>query len=58
MQEYKVEKLSKDKSILFKGVYSDFVSKAVSEYKFELPPLPFEEFIDAVEQKLIQCLVD
>ena len=57
MQEYKVEKLSKEKSILFKGVYADFVSKAVSEYKFELPPLPFEEFVEAVEQNLLQCLV-
>lgn len=57
MQEYKVEKLTKEKSILFRGVYSDFMSKAVSEYHFELSPLPFEEFVDAVEQKFIECLV-
>ena len=57
MQGYRVESLTKARSILFKGVYSDFASKAVSEYKFELPPLPFDEFIDAVDSGLIQCLV-
>ena len=57
MQGYRVENLTKPKSILFKGVYSDFMSKAVSEYKFELPPLPFDEFVDAVDEGLIQCLV-
>lgn len=57
MQEYKVERLTKEKSVLFKGVYSDFISKAVSEYKFELEPLPFDEFIDASEKGLIKCLV-
>lgn len=57
MQEYTIESLTKEKSILFKGVYSDFVSKAVPEYKFELPPLPFDEFVDAVEDGYIKCLV-
>lgn len=57
MQDYRVEKLTKDKSMLFRGVYSDFMSKAVSEYKFELPPLTFDEFVDAVSEGLIQCLV-
>ena len=54
---YKIEMLVKDNSALFKGVYNDFVSKAVTEYKFELPPLPFDEFIDAVDNDLIKCLV-
>ncbi|MCR5266706.1 MAG: GNAT family N-acetyltransferase [Cyanobacteria bacterium RUI128] len=57
MQDYRVESLTKDKSVLFKGVYSDFIAKAVSEYKFELEPLPFDEFVDAVAEGLIQCLV-
>lgn len=57
MQDYKVEKLTREKSLFFKGIYADFVANAVSDYKFELEPLPFEEFIDAVEQKLISCLV-
>lgn len=54
---YNVETLTKEKSLLFRGIYSDFVSKAVSEYKFELEPLPFTEFIDAVNEGYIKCLV-
>lgn len=54
---YKVERLTKENSLIFKGLYKDFYSKAISEYRFELPPLEFEEFIDAVEQGLIQCLI-
>lgn len=42
---------------IFKGVYNDFKSKAVSEYKFELEPLEHEEFIDAVEKGLLKCIV-
>jgi len=57
MQEYKVEKLTREKSLFFKGIYADFVANAVSDYKFELEPLPFDEFIDAIEQKLMNCLV-
>lgn len=54
---YKVDSLTKENSLIFKGLYKDFYSKAISEYRFELPPLEFEEFIDAVEKQLIQCLV-
>ena len=32
MQDYKVESLTREKSILFKGIYTDFISKAVSDY--------------------------
>lgn len=54
---YKVERLTKENSLIFKGLYKDFYSKAISEYRFELPPLEFDEFIDAVDQGLIQCLI-
>ena len=54
---YNVELLEKDSYKIFKGVYNDFKSKAMSEYKFELAPLEYEEFIDAVEQKLMNCIV-
>ncbi|MCD8377942.1 MAG: hypothetical protein LUB59_04045, partial [Candidatus Gastranaerophilales bacterium] len=54
---YEVENLTKEKALIFKGVYADFAAKAVSEYKFELPPLSFNEFIEAVDKRLIQCLV-
>ena len=41
----------------FATVYSDFADRAVDEYMFELEPLGFEDFVDSVEKKLIDCLV-
>lgn len=53
---YKVEVLTRENSLIFKGLYKDFYSKAISEYRFELPPLEFEEFVDAVDEGMIKCL--
>ena len=55
--QYEVELLSGSTYKIFAGVYNDFKAKAVSEYKFELEPLPYEEFIDAVEKKYMQCII-
>ncbi len=41
----------------FAVIYEDFRERAVSEYKFELEPLGFEDFVDSVEKNLIDCLV-
>ena len=49
--------LTKDDYKGFAPVYSDFREKAFTEYLFELEPLIFEDFVDAVEKKLIECLV-
>ena len=54
---YKVELLENNPYKIFKGVYNDFRAKAVEEYKFELAPLEYDEFIDAVEKKYMQCIV-
>lgn len=54
---YKVELLEKDSYTIFKGVYNDFKSKAIDEYKFELPPLDYEEFIEAVEKNYMSCII-
>lgn len=54
---YETELLNGNISKIFAGVYNDFKAKAVSEYKFELEPLSYEEFIDAVEKKYMQCIV-
>ena len=54
---YETELLNGNISKIFAGVYNDFKAKAVSEYKFELEPLSYEEFIDAVEKKYMQCVV-
>ena len=54
---YEVEVLNGSIYKIFAGVYNDFKAKAVSEYKFELEPLSYEEFIDAVEKQYMQCIV-
>ena len=54
---YEVELLESSTFKIFKGVYNDFKSKAVSEYKFELEPLEYEEFIEAVEKGYLKCIV-
>lgn len=41
----------------FATVYNDFRNRAVLEYKFELEPLDYQGFIDAVEKELINCIV-
>lgn len=41
----------------FAPVYEDFRTRAIDEYSFELEPLGFEDFTEAVEKKLIDCLV-
>lgn len=54
---YEVELLNSNIAKFFAGVYNDFKAKAVSEYKFELEPLSYEEFVDAVEKNYLQCIV-
>ena len=54
---YEVELLNSSIYKFFAGVYNDFKAKAVDEYKFELEPLPYEEFIDAVEKDYMKCIV-
>ena len=54
---YEVELLDKKTHKFFAGVYNDFKAKAVDEYKFELEPLPYEEFIDAIEKDYMKCIV-
>lgn len=41
----------------FVSVYNDFRNHAEAEYKFELEPLDYEGFIDAVKENFIQCIV-
>lgn len=59
MQEinYQVEFLTEEKFRLFKGLYSDFIAHAISDYHFELSPLTYEEFIEAVSNDTIKCII-
>ncbi len=54
---YEVEILNTHSYKIFAGVYNDFRAHAVSDYKFELEPLEYDEFIDAVEKKYLNCII-
>lgn len=54
---YEVEILDDATFKIFKGVYNDFKSKAISDYKFELEPLDYNEFIEAVQNGYLKCIV-
>lgn len=54
---YEAQPLTKNLYKIFAGVYNDFRTSALNQYKFELEPLCYEEFIEAVEKGLISCLV-
>lgn len=54
---YEARPITSDLYKIFAGVYSDFRNAAIEDYNFELEPLCYEDFIDAIEKGLIQCLV-
>ena len=56
-QNFEARLLTPNDYKAFATVYNDFVNRAVTEYNFDLDPLDFEGFIDAVEKKLIDCVV-
>ena len=54
---YKTDFLRPHHHRIFDGVYNDFYKKAFSEYNFELKPLTCEEFCQAVQDGLLQCII-
>lgn len=52
-----IKELTQEYYQAFEPVYEDFRVNAINEYKFELEPLPFTEFIESVQNKLIKCLI-
>ena len=41
----------------FENLYEDFRVKAATEYNFELEPLDYDGFLDAIDKDLIKCIV-
>lgn len=41
----------------FENLYNDFKDRAVEDYKFELAPLEYADFVDAIRKDLIKCIV-
>lgn len=54
---YETQLLTKDFYRIFAGVYADFRIAAIEDYKFELEPLTYEDFTDAIEKGLLTCIV-
>ncbi len=38
-------------------IYNEFRARALSDFQFELAPLEYSDFLDAVQRGIIQCLV-
>ena len=49
--------IARDDYSAFEPIYNDFKDRAKEEYKFELEPLDYKGFINAVEKDLIKCIV-
>lgn len=54
---YEAQNLTPNLHKIFAGVYSDFRTAAINDYRFELEPLGYDDFINSVENGLIQCIV-
>ncbi|HIS74981.1 TPA: GNAT family N-acetyltransferase [Candidatus Galligastranaerophilus intestinavium] len=54
---YETQVLSQKYFKIFAGVYNDFRLKCATDYKFEIEPLTYEEFIEYFEKKLINCVI-
>ncbi len=42
---------------IFQGAYNDFKNRARSDYKFEIEPLNYEDFLDSFQKNLISCII-
>ena len=54
---YQTQVLSEKYFKIFAGVYNDFRLKCAADYKFEIEPLTYDEFIEYFEKKLISCII-
>ena len=54
---YKVCEYTEEYKKVFRGVYEDFRSKSFTDYKFELEPLQYDDFISSLDEGLIKCLI-
>lgn len=54
---YNTKILTAHKYGIFENLYEDFRSKAASDYNFELEPLDYDGFLDAIDKDLIKCIV-
>ncbi len=54
---YETQMLDSNLFKIFTGVYNDFRAKAREDYMFELDPLEYEDFVNAVKKEYVKCIV-
>ncbi len=54
---YQIANLEEKYFRVFQGAYNDFRLKARMDYKFEIDPLLYEDFLDSFSKGLISCLI-
>ena len=54
---YEIAVLEEKYFRVFQGAYNDFRLKARTDYKFEIDPLNYEDFIDSFNNKLLNCII-
>ena len=54
---YEIAVLEEKYFRVFQGVYNDFRLKARIDYKFEIDPLSYGDFIDSFKKGLINCII-
>ena len=54
---YEIAVLEEKYFRVFQGAYNDFRLRARTDYKFEIDPLTYEDFIDSINKNLINCII-
>ena len=54
---YDIVALEENYFRVFQGAYNDFRLRARTDYKFEIDPLSYEDFIDSFKKGLINCII-
>ncbi|MBQ2983534.1 MAG: GNAT family N-acetyltransferase [Candidatus Gastranaerophilales bacterium] len=54
---YEIAVLEEKYFRVFQGAYNDFRLKARTDYKFEIDPLIYDDFIESYQKGLISCIV-
>ncbi|MBQ8848191.1 MAG: GNAT family N-acetyltransferase [Candidatus Gastranaerophilales bacterium] len=54
---YEIAVLEEKYFRVFQGAYNDFRLKARTDYKFEIDPLTYDDFIDSFNKGLINCII-
>lgn len=54
---YQTKVLSENYFKIFAGVYNDFRLKCAKDYKFEIDPLNYQDFIEYFKKKVLSCIL-